>query len=257
MVKQGKPFAIPLEGRAVRAVRIDGPDAPPLVFLHEGLGSIAQWRDFPGALCEAAGRPGLVYERFGYGGSAPPPPGARTPRYLHVEADRLVGVLDALRIARADLVGHSDGGSIALLAAARAPGRFGRLATIAAHVMVEEATLAGIRAAAEAWRTTDLRVRLQRYHGAGTEALFAAWAETWLSPPFRNWNIEGELKLLTAPLLALQGERDEYATPAHLDRIKAAVGGPCVNWLVPAVAHHPHLQARDEVVDRLAAFFRV
>jgi pimeloyl-ACP methyl ester carboxylesterase len=257
VVKQGKPFAIPLEGRAVRAVRIDGPDAPPLVFLHEGLGSIAQWRDFPGALCEAAGRPGLVYERFGYGGSAPPPPGARTPRYLHVEADRLVGVLDALRIARADLVGHSDGGSIALLAGARQPARFGRIVTMAAHVLVEDVTLAGIRAAQLTYAGTDLRARLMRYHGEGTDALFRAWADTWLSAPFRAWNIEGELRTLTAPVLAVQGEGDEYGTLDQLARIKAAVGGPCATWAVPKASHHPHFQARAEVLDRLAAFLRV
>ncbi len=256
MVKQSTPFFVALGGRKLHAVRIDGPEAPPLVFLHEGLGSIPQWRDFPVALCAAAARPGLVYERFGHGKSSPMA-GPRTVGYLHDEATTLLAILDALSIPRADLVGHSDGGSIALLAAARAPSRIGRLATIAAHVLVEDVTIAGIRAAQLTYAGTDLRERLARYHGEGTDALFRAWADTWLSAPFRDWNIEKELRLLTSPVLALQGEGDEYGTLDQLQRIKAAVGGPCVTWAVPKTAHHPHLQARAEVLDRLAAFFRV
>lgn len=255
MVKQSTPFSIPLGGRKLAAVRIDGPKAPPLVFLHEGLGSIAQWRDFPAALCAAAARPGLVYERFGHGKSSPLI-GQRTPAYLHDEAATLLDVLDALQIQRADLVGHSDGGSIALIAAARYPARVGRLATMAAHVLVEEVTLAGIRAAQLTYSGTDMRERLARYHGEGTDALFRAWADTWLSPPFRNWNIEADLRTLDAPVLALQGEADEYGTLDQLARIKAAVRGPCATWAVPHAGHHPHLQARAEVLDRLAAFFR-
>jgi len=257
LVKQSTPLFVPFGGRKLHAVRIDGPAAaPPLVFLHEGLGSIAQWRDFPAALCAAANRPGLVYERFGHGRSSPLP-GPRTPQYLHAEAAVLAGVLDALSIPKADLVGHSDGGSIALLAGARMTARIGRIATIAAHVLVEDVTLAGIRAAQLTYAGTDLRARLMRYHGEGTDALFRAWADTWLSPPFRAWNIEGELRQLVAPVLAIQGEADEYGTLDQLARIKAAVGGPCATWAVPKTAHHPHLQARAEVLDRLAAFLRI
>ncbi len=256
MVKQSTPFSVPLGGRRLHAVRIDGPAAPPLVFLHEGLGSIAQWRDFPAALCAAAARPGIVYERFGHGRSSPMA-GPRTTGYLHEEAGTLIGLLDALSVPKADLVGHSDGGSIALLAGAREPARFGRLVTMAAHVLVEDVTLAGIRAAQLTYAGTDLRARLMRYHGEGTDALFRAWADTWLSAPFRGWNIEGELKLLTSPVLAIQGEGDEYGTLDQLARIKKAVGGPCVTWAVPKAAHHPHLQARAEVLDRLAAFLRL
>jgi pimeloyl-ACP methyl ester carboxylesterase len=256
LVKQGTPFFIPLEGRKLHAVRIDGPGVPPLVFLHEGLGSIAQWRDFPAALCAAANRPGIVYERFGHGRSSPPA-ALRTPAYLHGEAATLLAVLDALAVPKADLVGHSDGGSIALLAGARQPARFGRIVTMAAHVLVEDVTLAGIRAAQLTYAGTDLRARLMRYHGEGTDALFRAWADTWLSAPFRAWNIEGELRTLTAPVLAVQGEGDEYGTLDQLARIKAAVGGPCATWAVPKASHHPHFQARAEVLDRLAAFLRV
>ncbi|MBI1244927.1 MAG: alpha/beta fold hydrolase [Alphaproteobacteria bacterium] len=256
MVKQSTPFNVTIDGRRLAAVRIDGPKAPPLVFLHEALGSIAQWRDFPAALCATAARPGLVYERFGHGHSGPMA-GPRTPAYLHEEAATLVAVLDALQIQRADLVGHSDGGSIALLAAARHPARVGRIATMAAHVLVEDVTLAGIRAAQLTYAGTDMRERLARYHGEGTDALFRAWAETWLSPAFRGWNIEKDIRVLDVPVLALQGEADEYGTLDQLARIKAAVRGPCATWAVPKAAHHPHFQARAEVLDRLAAFFKV
>jgi pimeloyl-ACP methyl ester carboxylesterase len=238
----------------VQAVRL-AEDAPgrPLIFLHEALGSIALWRDFPAALCARAGRPGLVYERLGHGRSDPLP-GPREPGYLHDEARRLIALMDGLDIQAADLVGHSDGGSIALLAGALAPQRFGAIVTMAAHVRVEAVTIAGIRAAADAYRDTDLGQRLARYHGAQTDALFKAWADTWLSAPFADWNIEADLKPLSARVLALQGESDEYGTLDQLARIGRAVGGPVETWEVPGAAHQPHLQARDAVLERVAAF---
>lgn len=227
----------------------------PLVFLHEGLGSIAQWRDFPDALCAAARRPGFVYERHGHGASGPIPEKRRAD-YLHREATILGSVLDAAGIDTCDLLGHSDGGSIALLAGALAPHRHPRIGTMAAHVFVEKVTRAGIEAAVEAWRTTDLEAKLARHHGAGTRALFFAWADIWLSGPFAFWNIEKDLVPLTARVLALQGEKDEYGSPDQLARIARSVSGPCETWLVPDAAHQPHLQARDAVLARLAGFFR-
>lgn len=244
------------DGRiAYRRVWPDGARGTPLVFLHEGLGSIAQWRDFPNALCAAARRPGFVYERHGHGASGPIR-GQRRTDYLHREARILTSVLDAAGIEACDLLGHSDGGSIALLAGAFHPTRHARIATMAAHVFVEPVTRAGIEAAVAAWRTTDLKARLARYHGTGTEALFFAWADIWLSGPFAFWNIERELAPLTARVLALQGERDEYGSPDQLARIARSVSGVCETWLVPGAAHQPHAQARDAVLARLAAFFR-
>ncbi len=226
----------------------------PLVFLHEGLGSIAQWRDFPDALCAAARRPGFVYERFGHGASDPIGEKRRSD-YLHREARLLGDVLDAAGIASADLLGHSDGGSIALLAAAFDPTRYARIATMAAHVFVEPATRSGIEQAVAAWRTTDLKQRLARYHGAGTEALFFAWADIWLSAPFAFWNIEADLRPVGARVLALQGADDEYGTPDQLTRIARAVTGPSETWLVPDCAHQPQFQARDAVLGALVRFF--
>lgn len=240
---------------AFRRIWPDDAIGTPLVFLHEGLGSIAQWRDFPDALCAAARRPGFVYERHGHGASAPIREKRRTD-YLHREARVLADVLDAAGIGDCDLLGHSDGGSIALLAGAFHPTRHARIATMAAHVFVEPVTRAGIEAAVRAWRTTDLEAKLARYHGASTRALFFAWADIWLSGPFAFWNIETELAPLRARVLALQGEKDEYGSPDQLARIARSVSGVCETWLVPEAAHQPHLQARDAVLARLAAFFR-
>lgn len=225
-----------------------------MVFLHEGLGCIAMWKDFPARLCERLGCEGVVYDRWGYGRSeAFDRP--RTVRYLHDEAELfLPEVLDALAVPRALLFGHSDGGTIALLFAAAHPERTAALVTEAAHVFVEEVTLAGIKAAGEAYATTDLPRRLARYHGEKTDGVFKAWYDTWLSPEFRSWNIEAALPRITAPILILQGAEDEYGTPSQVEAIARGVGGPATSAILPGCAHVPHLQAPDLVLDRVAAF---
>lgn len=250
-------FEIVAGGRRLLAERLSPPAAtagPVLVFLHEGLGSIGLWKDFPAALCRRLHRPGLVYDRWGYGGSEPLDR-PRTARYLHDEAERfLPEVLAATGVERPVLIGHSDGGSIALLYAAAFPDRPVALVTEAAHVFVEPETLAGIRAAVEAFRTTDLKRRLARHHGDKTAGLFAAWADTWLAPGFASWNIEAALPRVTAPLLVLQGADDEYGTPAQVEAIARGVSGPVETHLLPACAHVPHHQARAAVLELTAGF---
>jgi pimeloyl-ACP methyl ester carboxylesterase len=229
-------------------------DGPPLLFLHEGLGCIALWKDFPAALCRSLDRQGIVYDRQGYGRSDPLER-PRDPRYLHDEAYRVLpAVLDALDVARAILIGHSDGATIALLAAGAFPDRVAAIVCEAAHVFVEEITLAGIRAAGEAFAGGDLRRRLQRYHGEKTDATFAAWHDTWLSPAFRGWSIEAELPRVTCPALVLQGEDDEYGTPAQVAAIARGVSGPVDAALIPGCAHVPHHQARADVTARIERF---
>lgn len=250
------PARLTADGRALSAMRIasagvsPGPD---LVFLHEGLGSIGQWRDVPAALAQATGRPALVYDRWGYGGSQPFDR-ALAIGFMHDEARLLPDILDQAGIERAILVGHSDGGSIALLAAAASGRRIAAVVTLAAHVFVEDETIAGIEAAARAWETADLRQRLAKYHGPNTDSMFRGWRDIWLSPAFRAWNIEDALPRITCPVLAVQGSDDEYGTPRQLAAIKAGVGGPCETWLVPNCAHAPHHQAREPVLARIAAF---
>ncbi len=246
------------DGRRLALRRLRPPngtaEGPTLVFLHEGLGSIAQWRDFPSALCTLTGLPGLLYDRLGFGGSDP----LTLPRpadYLEREATgALPAVLAACAVERPILIGNSDGGTIALLYAAAFPDRPAACITEAAHVFVEEITLAGIREAVAAWEAGELRWRLERYHGEKTETAFRGWADTWLSPAFRGWNIVERLPGITCPLLVMQGADDEYGTAAQVTAIAEGVAGPVETWLLPNCAHIPHHQARDRVLAKISAF---
>ena len=212
------------------------------------------WRNYPADLCMATGCPGFIYERWGYGGSDPLI-GSRTPQYLHDEAFRsLPEVLDRCGVNDAILIGHSDGGSIALMYAAVYPDKILGVITEAAHVFVEEVTCKGIREAVEIYETTDLKAKLARYHGDNTEPMFRGWADTWLSPEFRDWNIEGYLPGITAPLLVIQGGDDQYGTPAQVEAITRQVSGPVRGWLVPKCGHIPHHDAHDTVFEEMKRF---
>ena len=233
-------------------------EKPPstLIFLHEGLGSIAQWGDFPVCLSIMTGLPALVYERWGYGNSdALNIP--RTARYLHDEAlISLPDVLEQANINDAILIGHSDGGSIALIFAAAHRDRVRGVITEAAHVFVEDVTINGIRQAVDLFYTTDLRDRLYKYHKGNTDSMFRAWADTWLAPSFRNWNIEEYLSQITCPVLAIQGEKDEYGTHAQIKSIVRQVAGPAEGLMIPNCGHVPHHQARERVLNEMGRFIR-
>lgn len=228
---------------------VDIPGAEPaLVFLHEGLGSVAMWRDFPSRVATRTGRRTVVYSRLGYGRSAPLRE-PRRPDYMHREA---LETLPALRAAHglgdAILVGHSDGASIALIhAGAGHPVR--GIVAMAPHVFVEDVTIRSIEAAREAWRTTDLRARLQRYH-ADVDGAFKGWNDAWLDPAFRQWNIEEFLPSIACPLLLIQGRDDEYGTMAQLDAIERAVEGKVRRLELAHCRHSPH---RDQPEATLAA----
>lgn len=254
-----KSFQIHAAGRRLHAERIEpgpanrGEDGETLVFLHEGLGSIGQWRDFPSRLSEKTGLPALVYDRWGYGKSEPftlP----RDTRYLHDEAlAGLPAILDACHIDKAILIGHSDGGSIALIYASKHPDRVLAVITEAAHVFVEDVTLEGIREAVDVYAAADLGKRLARYHGDKTELVFHGWADTWLSPEFRNWNIEEVLPGVRCPVLIIQGIDDRYGTPAQVRAIERQVSGRAETLLVRC-GHIPHAEAREEVLEAMAGF---
>ena len=259
MPRRDRAFDLPLGDHALRVRTLTaGGDAgrqrPTLVLLHDSLGSISVWRDFPERLARALGCDALVYDRRGYGASSPFGAASRTPRYLEDEADVLARVLDTCGVREAVLFGHSDGGSIALVAAARQPEVVRAVVTEGAHVFVEERTLAGIRDAREALRTTDLRERLRRHHGDRTDAVTSAWIDVWLSPAFRDWSIERYLGDVRCPVLALQGANDEYGTPEQVRAIVEGVAGPARAALIPGVGHTPHRAAADEVLRLTSAF---
>jgi pimeloyl-ACP methyl ester carboxylesterase len=227
---------------------------PTLVFLHDSLGCIALWRDFPEALGLSASCNVLVYDRQGYGRSAPFGPAARTSGYLEQEADVLSLLLEERGIGNAILFGHSDGGSIALIAAAKYPARISAVITEGAHIFVEYITLQGIRDAAESYRSTDLKEKLRKYHGDKTEAVFRAWTDTWLGAPYRSWNIEHFLPLIACPVLVIQGEQDEFGSLAQVEGIVRGVSGEALGYPVPGVGHTPHREAREAVLERSASF---
>jgi pimeloyl-ACP methyl ester carboxylesterase len=223
---------------------------PALVFLHEGLGSVALWRDFPDRLAHATGRRALLYSRAGHGNSSVPRQ-PRTPRFMHDEAlDVLPGLLHEHGIETPVLVGHSDGGSIALIHASRHP--VSKLVLLAPHVFVEDLSVASIAEARETFETTDLRDRMARYH-RDAEATFRLWNDIWLAPEFRDWNIEDVLPSITAPVLAIQGEHDQYGTMAQIDAIEAGVSGPFERAVLDA-RHAPHLEAPEETLGAAAEF---
>ncbi|TVO67236.1 alpha/beta fold hydrolase [Denitromonas ohlonensis] len=226
--------------------------APTLVFLHEGLGAISMWRDFPQRLTDAVGGDALVYSRAGYGRSSP----AELPRpvdYMHTEALRILpALLDALAIERPVLFGHSDGGSIALICAGATATPLSGIVVLAPHVMVEDITIAGIQEARARYETTPMRDRLGRHHD-DPDAAFWGWNNVWLDPAFRDWNIEHLLPDIDCPVLAVQGEDDEYATLAQIDRI--ADGAPDVRLLaLPDCRHSPHADQPDAVIAATAEF---
>jgi pimeloyl-ACP methyl ester carboxylesterase len=219
-------------------------DAPLLVFLHEGLGSIAIWRDWPEKVCAAAGCRGLMYSRYGYGQSTPRPAEEKlTPDYLHEQAHEVLpALLAALGVdAEADkpvFYGHSDGGSIALLYASRYPQAVAGIAVAAPHIFVEDVTIEGICQARELYLATDLRGKLARYH-ADVDSAFWGWNDAWLDPAFRDWNIEDEVRGIRCPVLTMQGEGDQYGTMEQIRGIARLA--PQTRLLeIPACGHTPH-----------------
>ncbi|HET6229835.1 MAG TPA: alpha/beta hydrolase [Longimicrobiaceae bacterium] len=232
--------------------------APTLVFFHEGLGSVAMWRDFPARVAEATGLGALVYSRRGYGGSDPlPPPWPVT--FMHAEAqEELPRVLDAFAIRDAILVGHSDGASIALIHAGSAHAeRIRGIVVEAPHVFVEDVTVASIGAARDAFQAGGaLRRGLERYHGANTESAFRGWSGAWLDPAFRAWNIESYLPSIRVPVLVIQGENDEYGTLAQVDAIQSGCASPVTRLVLPACGHSPHRDQPAAVLAAITTFVR-
>lgn len=247
------PF-LSVAGHALAYEWIDAaePDRPTLVFLHEGLGSIRQWRDFPLQAAKATGCRALVYDRYGYGQSDALQEARVDVRFMHREAlDALPAVLAGLGVSAPILVGHSDGASIALIHAG-AGHAVRALALMAPHVFVEPVCVRSIAQAKRTFETTDLAQRLGKHH-RDPRKTFYLWNDVWLDPEFLKWNIEEYLPGISCPVLAIQGEDDEYGTMEQLERVRRGVRGPCELLKLPACGHAPF---RDQPAATLAALAR-
>jgi len=245
--------------------RLIGPgpgDAPTIVFLHQGLGCEGMWRDFPDHMASATGCGALVYSRIGHGASEALR-GPRSIRYMHDEGlEVLPAVLAHFGIGEVILFGHSDGASIAILYAGSGEERPGGQCVVRAlvleapHVFVEAEALEGIRRISREYETTSLKERLARHHGNNTDSMFRAWADVWLRPEFREWNIEGSLPSIESPVLVIQGEDDEYGTARQVESVVKGVRGPARSLLLAHCGHSPHSERPDEVLDAASRFVR-
>ncbi len=231
----------------------DAPGRPTLVFLHEGLGSIRQWRDFPLRLVKATGCRALVYNRYGYGQSEVLVEPRRSVRFMHEEAiESLPKVLAALEIEAPLLVGHSDGASIALIHAGAGHAVRG-LALMAPHVFVEEVCIRSIERARREFEASDLPERLGKYH-RDPRRTFYLWNDVWLDPAFLDWNLEDYLPGIRCPVLAIQGRDDEYGTMAQLAAIRRGVAGPCELVELEACGHSPFRDQPERTLEALTRF---
>lgn len=243
---------IRVDGAQLEVKRCPGKKRPVLL-LHEGLGSVSMWRDFPDRLASVTGHEVICWSRRGYGFSDPFP-GAREPDYMHREADLLPEVIRALGLEDAHLFGHSDGASIALIAASRFPHLVASLVLEAPHVFVEEITLQGIRVAKTLFLNSDIGSKLSRHH-ADAEVMFWQWNDIWLDHRFRTWNIENYLGEITAPVLLMQGIDDEYGTLIQLDRIEACVART-TRVVLQNCGHSPHRDHPLAVLQSTARFLQ-
>jgi pimeloyl-ACP methyl ester carboxylesterase len=227
-------------------------DAPALVLLHEGLGSVGLWRGLPDQLNVATGRRTIAFSRFGHGRSAAPPK-PRTPAFFHEEAlEVLPELLAQLEVERPVLVGHSDGASIALIHAAHHP--VSALVLLAPHVFVEDVTVNAIRGTREEYVSGRLRERMARHHD-DPDAAFWGWCDVWLDPAFLEWSLEAETALLEVPTLLIQGADDPYGSLEQLDRIEAQAPIAAQRLVLPG-GHSPHLEHPPDVVRAIAEFLR-
>lgn len=242
---------IEVRGKKLEAQRLGPLQGPTLVLLHEGLGSLGLWRDFPQRLVEATGLGAFVYSRAGYGKSDPEPL-PRPLRYMHDEASLLPEILQAAGVQDPILVGHSDGASIAIISAGSGLGARA-LVLEAPHVFTEESGLNSIARMRELYETTDLRAKLARWHDH-VDAAFYGWNGAWLHPDFRQWNLEEYLPRIGVPVLVVQGTDDEYGTAKQIEAIERGVKGRVEVVLLPECGHAPHRDQPERTLRAVAAF---
>jgi pimeloyl-ACP methyl ester carboxylesterase len=252
------PF-VSAAGHSLHYTWIEGTERKPvLVFLHEGLGSIPQWREFPAKLAAATGCRALVYERYGHGQSDPLQEKRRSVRFMHDEAlIALPQLLSALRIDNPILIGHSDGASIALIYAGAGNAARG-LVVMAPHVFIERVCIDAIAKVAANFEKKELELeqKLGRYHRDPRKTFFG-WADVWLDPEFKRWDIRDEyLPGVRCRSLVIQGYDDEYGTMVQLDEVAQRVKGPCEVVRLDYCGHTPFRDQPDKVLSRVKKFVR-
>jgi pimeloyl-ACP methyl ester carboxylesterase len=229
---------------------------PVLVFLHDSWGCVEMWGDFPKTIANICGMNALVYDRRGYGQSAPFAITRRTKYYLHDEAHELKNILDACNIKNAIVYGHSDGATIALIAAAHYPETIKGLILEGAHSFIEDSGKAAVRATRERAKTSSLLESLEKFHGNKTRELFRLWHDTWLSDYFADWSIVPELKNIKCPVLAFQGEHDEFGTVEQLNILKSEIKTPVTITEIPNAEHTPRKEAATETLNLITDWFQ-
>jgi pimeloyl-ACP methyl ester carboxylesterase len=234
-------------------------EAPIAVFLHEGLGSISMWKDWPQTLCDRLGVRGLVYSRPGYGRSTPRPHDTKWPvDFMSAQAHEVLPALldalgvDAVQRHRLWLIGHSDGASIALLYAGAFPDALAGAVVIAPHVFVEDTSLESIAAAKVAYEAADLRAKLSHHH-ADVDSAFYGWNDIWLNPAFRAWSLVDALPAIRCPLLAIQAHDDHYGTMMQIDTIGTLVPDSRLLQLQHG-GHSPHRDDPETLTDSIVSF---
>jgi len=258
MHKKDKGFYIDFDDYAVYCEQIvrDGAAASPvLVFLHDSWGCVEMWGRFPEEISRLFGTNALVYDRRGYGKSSPFAVVRRDEFYLHKEAHELMKLLDALQLNDVIIYGHSDGATIALLAAALYPGRVRGLMLEGAHSFIEDSGKAAVLATRERAKDTSLLQSLEKYHGNKTNELFRLWHETWLSDYFSQWSIVPLLKQINCPVLAFQGENDEFGTPAQLEILKTEIKTEVTVCEIREAAHTPRKEAETITMQLIRDWF--
>lgn len=251
-------FRIPiLHGELAIKHIIKDPNYPTIIFLHDALGCIKTWRDFPELLAQQAKCNYLVYDRIGHGDSTPAPSTfKRDKKYLEQEADILIGLIEKLEIKKPILFGHSDGGSIALIAASKMTNIMLGIVVEAAHVFVESITLAGIQAVKDNYPNDKLKNKLFKYHATKVDQVFDLWANTWLDDNYKDWNIESFLPGISCPCLIIQGQQDEYGSLHQVEAIKHGVKGPARTAIIQHAGHIPHHEQKDMTLNHTCNFIK-
>lgn len=225
------------------------------IFLHDSLGCTTLWRNFPEKISEELQVNILVYDRLGYGKSAPMPSIDRPINYLELEADKLIGIIDYFELSDVWLFGHSDGGSIALIAAGKYPRYLNGVICEAGHIYVEDITISGIKTTLQAYKTTNLCDKLKKYHGEKVDTIFNAWTNTWTREEFKNWNVEHFMQSITCKLLFIQGNLDEFGSQNQVFDTVNAAKGIAEAVILEDVGHNPHKETPQLVLDKVKEFY--